>query len=281
MYSKINIAGIAFASLVLCAAAPLVSADEPCENGGGDPLGECRVLIEINASDGDIGFHVLFDGEGWTKAEIFDPSDSKIFDETVTDGADAKLAMQTLTENFFESTEPFCEQELDEEGEGFQTLTQFLLLFPQGPYDFRLDSGAQTGTTNLTHVIPAAPADVDFDGKNITWEYGDDLGECTTWPVGFEPAEEDDIIGYEVVLEPDDDELAPFSFSIRVPADVNKIRVPKQYLDGLEADTPLKVEVGAIEDRGGFFGNQTFSEEDGFCNNPSQEQCPEEDDDEE
>ena len=278
-FRGLTLTRVALASSILWGAAPLVSADEPCENGGGDPLGECRVLIEINATDGDIGFHVLFDGEGWNQAEIFDPSDSKIFDETVMDGTDAKLGMQMLTENFFESTEPLCEADI-EEGEPFQTLTDFLLLFPAGPYDFSLDGGAQTGTTTLTHVIPAAPADVGFNGKDITWDYGDDLGECTTWPAGFEPAEEDDIIGYEVVLEPEDDELAPFSFSIRVPAHVNKVRVPKAYLDGLEADTPLKVEVGAIEDRGGFFGNQTFSEEDGFCNNPSQEQCPEEEDEE-
>jgi hypothetical protein len=281
MISKINNLPqlwAALACLTLWGAAPLATADEPCENGGGDPLGECRVLIEINATDGDIGFHVLFDGEGWTQAEIFDPADSKIFDETVTDGTDAKLAMQEMTENFFESTEPPCELELADGGL-FQTLADFVLLFPEGEYDFSLDSGAQTGTTTLTHVIPAAPADVDFDGKDITWEYGDDLGECTTWPVGFEPADESEIIGYEVVLEPDDDELAPFSFSIRVPPDVNRVRVPKDYLAGLEADVPLKVEVGAIEDRDGFFGNQTFSEEDGFCNNPSQTQCPEEDDD--
>jgi hypothetical protein len=285
MISKINglhFSWMALASFILCGTAPLVSADEPCESLPqiGDPLGECRVLIEINATDGDIGFHALFDGEGWNLAEIFDDNGDLIFSETVMDGADAALATQGLTENFFESTEPLCEEDI-EEGEPFRTLEDFLLLFPEGDYDFSLDSGAQTGTTNLTHVIPAAPADVDFDGKDITWEYGDDLGECTTWPMGFAPAEEDAIIGYEVVLEPEDDELGAFSFSIRVPPDVNKIRVPKQYLAALEADTPLKVEVGAIEDRDGFFGNQTFSEEDGFCNNPSQQQCPEEDDDDE
>jgi len=277
--NRLTMTGTALLALLLWGTAPLASADEPCVSVPqvGDPLGECKAIIEINATDGDIGFHVLFDGEGWNHAEIFDPSDSKIFDETASDGTDAKLGMQQITENFFESTEPPCEAAIAD-GDPYLTLGDFLLRFPAGPYDFSLDSGAQTGTTNLTHVIPAAPADVDFDGKDITWSYGDDLGECTTWPMGFEPAGEEDIIGYEVVLEPDDDELAAFSFSIRVTADVNKVRVPKQYLDGLEADVPLKVEVGAIENRGGSFGNQTFSEEDGFCNNPSQEQCPEEED---
>ena len=34
------------------------TATEPC----GD-FGECKVLVEINASDGDIGFHFLMDGD--------------------------------------------------------------------------------------------------------------------------------------------------------------------------------------------------------------------------
>jgi hypothetical protein len=146
------------------------------------------------------------------------------------------------------------------------TLTEFLLRFPAGPYFFSLDSAVQAGSTDLTHIIPAAPAEVDFDGKRISWEYGNDLGECTTLPGGFEVAGEDEIAGYEVVLEPDDDELSKFKFTIQVPPDVNEVVVPKAYLRSLGADTPLKVEVGAIEERpDGSFGNQTFTEEDGFC----------------
>ena len=262
----------------LGAAAPLASADVPCENGGGDPLGECRVLIEINATDGDIGFHVLFDGEGWNNAQIH-TGGMLIFDETVTDGI-AQLGTQQLTENFFESTELLCESDI-EEGEPFLTLTDFLLRFPAGEYDFSLDGGAQTGTTTLTHVIPAAPADVDFDGEKITWEYGDDLGECTTQPMGFAVAEEDAIIGYEVVLEPDEEgAFSGFNFTVQVPSDVNEVTVPEEYLDSLDEGTPLKVEVGAIERRpNGSFGNTTFTEEDGFCNNDDQEECSGEEDD--
>ena len=44
-------------------------ATEPC--GG---LDECRVLVEINATDGDIGFHWLADAEGLGATEIRDPS---------------------------------------------------------------------------------------------------------------------------------------------------------------------------------------------------------------
>jgi hypothetical protein len=259
--------------------APLAIADEPCGNGVGDPLGECKLYIEINASDGDIGIHALFDGEGWNNAQILDTGGTPIFNEDAFVGT--RLGMQQLTENFFESTEPACEFDPEEPDEPYLTGTEFLARFPAGDYHFILDGDAQTGTTALTHNIPAAPADVDFNGHDITWEYGEDFGECESWPQGFEPATEEEIIGYEVVMEPDDDELAAFTFVARVGPEVNKIRVPKAYLDSLEPNTPLKVEVGAIERRpNGSFGNQTFSEEDGFCNNPSQEQCPDEDEEE-
>ncbi|MCZ6616619.1 MAG: hypothetical protein O7E57_00695, partial [Gammaproteobacteria bacterium] len=122
----------ALAGFILWGAAPLASADQPCPNGGGEELGECRVLIEINATDGDIGLHALFVGEGWTTAQIFDNNGIMIFEEMVADGASAALGTQQMTENFFESTEPLCEAELAEEGEAVRTLTEFLGLFPAG-----------------------------------------------------------------------------------------------------------------------------------------------------
>lgn len=247
-------------------------ADAPCNE-----LGECRVLIEINATDGDIGFHVLFDADGWRRAKMFGPDGKLMFLEQ----ARKALNDQKLTENFFESAEPVCETGLAEEPEDeVVTLPEFLSRFPAGFYEFhlKLDSGGViAGTTLLSHFLPAAPADVNFDGTTISWSYGDDLGECITQPDGFILAGEGDIVAYEVVLEPDDDTLAPFTYSIRVPATVNSVTVPTDYLAGIPADTPLKVEVGAIERRpNGSFGNQTFSEQDGFCNNSDQEQCPEE-----
>jgi len=103
-------------------------------------------------------------------------------------------------------------------------------------------------------------------------------------------ADELDIIGYEVVLEPEDDTaFSGFNFTVQVPSDVNSVTVPFQYLGSLDPDTPLKVEVGAIERRHFYvdammlksFGNTTFTEEDGFCNNADQELCPEEEEEEE
>jgi hypothetical protein len=52
----------------------VATATEPC--GG---LGECKALIEINASDGDIGFHFLMDGDDLTRSKILNPAKEKIF----------------------------------------------------------------------------------------------------------------------------------------------------------------------------------------------------------
>lgn len=276
MFRKLNglsLSVTSLAGLALATAAPVSTADEHC-----GALGDCRVLIEMNASDGDIGLHALFDGSGWTNAQIQAPDGGGVVFETqLTDDVAAPVATQQLTENFFESTELPCEAALADGG-AFKTLTTFLSEFEAGDYTFNLDMGAEVGTGPLTHAIPAAPADVDFDGQDITWAYGDDLGECVTWPTGFHPIKENKIIAYEVVMEPDDDDFSHFTFNVRVPASVNVVRVPQAYLDALPGDLPLKVEVGAIEERkkGHPFGNQTFTEEDGFCNNPNQEECPEE-----
>ena len=208
----------AAAAVVMGICTTVATADEPC----GD-LEECRAFIEINASDGDIGFHALLDAEGWERAKIIDPDGKRIFDER----ARGALKDQKLTENFFESAEPLCEESLVEEGEDDEvvTLPEFLERFPAGPYEFRTrgegGGGAElAGITMFTHLIPAAPADVDFNGSEISWEYGEDLGECETFPEGFMLADELDIIGYEVVLEPDDDALGGFKFTVQVPSDV-------------------------------------------------------------
>ena len=54
--------------------------------------------------------------------------------------------------------------------------------------------------------------------------------------------------------------------------DPMEVEVPEAYLLSLPADTPVKVEVGAI----GMDDNATFTEEDGFCVNED-EGCDEED----
>lgn len=264
--------------LALGVIASPVSATEPCED-----FGECKVLVEINSSDGDIGFHFLFDGDDLRLAGLFDPSLRPIF----SDRASGALREQGMTETFVESAEPLCwpdpERDPDEE---IVTLEEFLERWASGTYrvfGFTNDAEFQLGSTVLTYDLPAAPAEVGFDGSVISWESGDDLGECADFDrladlvaAGDLPAhpEDVDVREWEVVLEPDVEDGDPVGnlvFSIRVPADAREVTVPADYLASLPEDTPAKVEVGAI----GLDDNATFTEEDGFCLNEV-EGCEEE-----
>jgi len=87
------------AALVLGLGTTVVTATAPC-----DDFGECKVLIEINATDGDIGFHFLMDGDDLNSARINDPNGLKVFE----DQAKGPLKEQKLTETFAESAEPLC-----------------------------------------------------------------------------------------------------------------------------------------------------------------------------
>ncbi|NNF45577.1 MAG: hypothetical protein HKN69_02300 [Desulfofustis sp.] len=256
------------------------SATEPCED-----FGECKVLIEINASDGDIGFHFLMDGDDLNSARIYDPDGKKVFE----DQAKGPLKEQKLTETFAESAEPLCWEDPDADpDEEIVTLEEFLERWTPGDYLFTGsgDGGEKSfGETELTYQLPAAPADVDFDGSVISWVAGDDLGNCASsgdlddlvaegmLPVHPEAVEVD---AYEVVLEPDLEDGDPYKglkFTIRVHGSITRdqfdnpvvaeVSVPAEYLEMLPDDTPVKVEVGAI----GGNDNATFTEEDGFCVN--------------
>lgn len=249
------------------------AATEPC----GD-FGECKALIEINATDGDIGFHFLMDGDDLQKAEIRDPDGRKVFE----DKAKGPLRDQTLTETFAESAEPVCRPELaEDEDEVVVTLEEFIARWAAGTYLFRgksADGERPEGETVLSHELPAAPADVDFDVDTgvISWSGdGDDLGECATAgeldglvAAGVLPTHPANVAvrEYEAVFEPDVEDGDPtgnLKFSVRVPPDRFSVTVPAELLNALPADTPAKIEVGAI----GLEDNATFSEEDGFCVN--------------
>ena len=259
-------------SFVLGVGTAVVTATEPC----GD-FGECKALIEINATDGDIGFHFLMDGDDLNSGQINDPNGAKIF----KDEAKGPLREQKLTETFAESAEPLCwaDPEADPDDE-IVTLEEFLERWTAGTYVFTGmgDEGEKsTGETELTYELPAAPVSVNFMGNVITWDAGDDLGNCASnlelddlvnngvLPVHPENVE---VAAWEIVLEPDVEDGDPtgsLKFSVRVPGDIaiKAVTVPAEDLMSLPDDTPVKIEVGAI----GVDDNATFSEADGFCVN--------------
>ena len=262
----------AIVSLVLGVGTAVVTATEPC----GD-FGECKALIEINAKDGDIGFHFLMDGDDLNSARIDDPNGAKVFE----DKAKGPLKEQKLTETFAESAEPLCWAAPDAEPDDeIVTLEEFLERWTAGTYVFTGmgDEGEKsTGETELTYELPAAPTNVMFVGGVITWASGEDLGNCASNADlddlvmdGVLPVhpEEVDVAAWEIVLEPDVDDGDPtgaLKFTVRVAGDIaiKAVTVPADYLLSLPDDTPVKIEVGAI----GVDDNATFSEADGFCVN--------------
>lgn len=260
------------AVLVLGTGTSVVTATEPCED-----FGECKVLIEINSTDGDIGFHFLMDGDDLNMARIDDPNGLKVFE----DQAKGRLKEQKLTETFVESAEPLCwfdpEADADEE---IVTLEEFLERWTPGTYVFTGmgDGGEKSvGETELTYELPAAPSGLGFDGSVITWSAGDDLGNCAS------TADLDDLVAdgvlpvhpenvavaaWEIVLEPDVDDgdpLGQLKFTIRVAGGIGTkaVTVPADYLASLPNDTPAKIEVGAI----GMDDNATFTEIFDLCLN--------------
>jgi hypothetical protein len=275
----------AVSTVLLLGGWSVAQATEPC-----DDFDECKVLIEINASDGDIGFHWLGDAGDLRALRIEDPSGHKIFENR----AFGSLQEQTLTETFGESAEPLCWKHPDEEDdwEDIVTLRDFWELWEEGAYVFTgwSEEGEKlSGETELSYDLPAAPQDVDFVGGVISWTAGDDLGNCAPLSDQGDEYADQELVGdlvdegiianpktvtvaaWEVVLEPDVDDGDPVGqliYSVRVYGGISppfQVTVPADYLASLPPDTWVKVEVGAI----GEDDNATYTEEDGFCVNVS------------
>ena len=269
---KLRILPMAVTAIVMGATASVAMATEPC----GD-FGECKAIIEINSSDGDIGFHFLMDGDDLNFAMIYDPNGAKIFQ----DHAKGLLMEQKMTETFVESAEPLCWESPDaEEDDDIVTLEDFLDLWAAGEYVFigSADEGEKSeGKTELTYMLPAAPDEesLEYDDATgvISWEGGEDLGNCADTArltglvgAGVLPVHPKDVTvdEWEVVLEPDvedGDPLGSLVFSMRVAGDIGditglKVTVPPEYLGYFEPNTPGKIEVGAI----GGNDNATFTE---------------------
>ncbi len=255
-------------------------ATEPC-----DDFGECKALVEINSTDGDIGFHFLMDGDELVAAMIHNPDGIPIFEYALG----GPLAEHKLTETFAESVEPLCfdplgDDDPENDEEDFVTLEEFLELFTPGTYMFTGigdDDEMSEGATELKFELPAAPADVVYDDGVISWSPGDDLGECATnaelaaMVPGMLPVHPEDVEvdAWEVVFEPDvedGDILGSMKFIVRVPGDISPLAatVPEDYLASLPENILVKIEVGAL----GAEDNATFTEIFDVCVNEDDEE---------
>jgi hypothetical protein len=198
-------------------------------------LEEAKLIIEVNATDGDAGLQVFLDGEAWRSMEIFGPGRRKLLDVE----SQGELGDLGLTELFSESNEPPFEE---------LSLEEFKALFPEGRYAFSgetVEGQRLRGTATLSHDTPAGPvvvtpqpgAVVAPDNAVISWQPGDQ-------PAGVE------IVSYQVIVERENPLRV---FSVDLPASTTSVTVPAEFL---EPATPYKVEVLAIEAS----GNQTITE---------------------
>jgi hypothetical protein len=131
-----------------------------------------RVLIEINGTDGDAGFQLELDGDAWRFVDLFDPTGRRIYRVR----GFGSVAAQGLTENFFESAEPSCEE---------VPLDVVLGRFPEGEYEAEgrtIDDVEISGDAILRHALPAIPVELEATNSAsiaLNWEWpGADLGEC-------------------------------------------------------------------------------------------------------
>jgi hypothetical protein len=147
---------VAIVLLALVLTVPLSWADEHDE----EPFVVGRLFFQLNDTDGDLGIHLLIDGEPWKTLEIDDPRDRRI----LLTNLQGRLRRQGLTEFKFESAEP-----------DFETVPadRFFRRFPEGEYDLearRLDGGEYETTALISHVLPAPPMVLSVDGMEIDEE---------------------------------------------------------------------------------------------------------------
>lgn len=211
-------------------------------------LSDASIIIEVNSTDGDAGFQVFFDGEGWKNAHVFDPEGRRILRVSATGGV---RDIGGGTELFMESSEPEYD-DLDE-------MQELIELLPEGEYYFLVrttDNNWATGYAELTHDIPAGPEIVyppaPENEDDCSTGVMADAAYIEWFPVETDIFGEDgiEIEAYQVIVESEDGDL---EFSATVPAETTIMNLPAEVL---AEGTEFTFEVLAIEES----GNQTITE---------------------
>lgn len=237
-YSKLSI--YALTAVFMATPTIIVAADEM-------PFDEAELFFELNDTDGDLGIHGKIDGDEWKKLKIKDPKERRMLYVSVT----GRLKNQGLTELFFESAEPTFD-ELDP--------ADFFNRFPEGVYEIEgitLDEEERESEVYLSHVIPAAPANVTVNGKvvaedcdvelptvkapvTLSWDAVTtshaDLGKAGTIEVRY----------YEVVVEIDETDFKSTSI---IPGDTTEWTLPTGFTE-LAEEGEYKFEILVRADNG-------------------------------
>ncbi len=209
------------------------------------PFGTAVLIMEL--TDNDIELQVFADGFDYTRLNIFDPNERKVFDGR----ARGRLKRQGGLSEVFFASEP--SHYLVDEPDFDEPVEDFLKRWPNGP-DLE-------GEATLSHVLPALPRIVspvsageeppvvDPDNPVIDWE------PVTARFTGRGPVE---IFEYQVILDLVDPERStpwvdggPRRALINLPPDMTELTVPAGFLE----PGSYEFEILAIE----MSGNSTIS----------------------
>jgi len=198
-------------------------------------LADARLIVEVNATDGDAGLQLFLDGEPWSTMTMSGPDGRRLL-AIETDG---RLKGYGLTELFSESSEPpFTEFPLEE----------FKKLFPEGRYSFAgttIEGQRLVGRATLTHDIPDGPEiTAPTGGETVARDNVVARWNAVTTPAGI------DIVGYRVIVTREDPLRV---FNADLTASATSMAIPAEFL---ESGVEYKLEVQAIEAG----GNQTLTE---------------------
>ena len=219
-----------------CGATSLAIADEDI------PFDEAELFFELNDTDGDLGIHGKIDGDEWKRLEIEDPYERRMMYVR----AIGRLKRQGITELFFESAEPTFD-ELDPE--------KFFKRFPEGTYEIEgitLDGEERESEVYLSHVIPAAPANVTINGVDAAEDCDADELPSVTPPVTLdweavtgsheELGKEGDVEVryYEVVVEIDESD---YKVTANIPGDMTEWTIADDDFFELAEEGEYKFEI--------------------------------------
>lgn len=247
--------------LALGATAMAVTAQAGMNHDGDDEELEfevAQIYLELNDTDGDLGFHGLIDGDPWKSLEIEGPDEQVLMNAWIR----GRLRRQGLTEFFFESAEP----SFDELPPG-----KFFRRFPEGTYEIEgvtLEGEEIEGEVELSHVLAAPPANIMVNGEpaapdcdaelpvvgepvTLDWD-AVTLSHPTLGTTGVPVA----VQQYEVVGEIEREGETPdvLVFKVDLPPGVTAFEFPEDFT-GM-ADGEIKFEIVTKLDN----GNQTAAE---------------------
>lgn len=223
-----------------------------CTRAGQREIATAKLIVEFNATDGDLGVHGAFDDHGWKVLCVFDPTG----DALLVVRPRSQLRDLAMAGIFFESREPPLRR---------FSFDDLVVRFPEGRYEVRgraVGGALLAGTAWFTHDVPAPPVilaphivggprraedhPVPPRKLAVRWEQVIDT-------ISGAPAT---ITGYQVIVTKEEhDDPHGFArpvFDVHLPPGARRLRVPTAFV---EPGTTYELEVLAIEES----GNQTIS----------------------